>query len=138
MLAWGKYSVARVLTCLTPTSVPLQWIGWRTPSRGDADVTGDGVSFNQTVFDETRSYFKTPIINITQAASARVARIVTSNSTNPKFYLSSLGNNFDLGETGAYLIIFGDKVKAEAVSITKFVHCTILHLAIIRIPSRPY
>ncbi|ETS74409.1 hypothetical protein PFICI_14275 [Pestalotiopsis fici W106-1] len=80
-------------------------------SRADYYWTGDATSFNQTVFDETRSYWTTPIINIEQAAAARVGRLQTSQATNPDFSLSDLGSAFSIGESAAYLFVLGDKVS---------------------------
>ena len=49
-----------------------------------------------------------------QAADSRLARVVTSVRTNPQFTLSQLGSDFGYGEVAAYLIIFGDPIKATA------------------------
>lgn len=43
------------------------------------------------------------------AANARLARVDTSNATNPTFSMSSLGDSFSLGETAAYIIALGDR-----------------------------
>ena len=78
-------------------------------SRGDF-YFGNDHSFNQTIFDETRSYWTTPIIDVQQAANARLARVQTSNATNPTFGFSQTGTDFSFGETAAYIIVLGDKV----------------------------
>jgi hypothetical protein len=44
------------------------------------------------------------------AANARLARVLTSNATNPTFSLNKLGTQFSFGETAAYILVFGDKV----------------------------
>lgn len=49
-----------------------------------------------------------------QAATARLARVNTSNATNPTFALSQLGEEFGFGETAAYIIVFGDRVSGTA------------------------
>lgn len=43
------------------------------------------------------------------AANARVARLMTSNLTNPEYSLSNLGSEFSIGESVAYLSILGSK-----------------------------
>ncbi|KAF2652386.1 peroxidase [Lophiostoma macrostomum CBS 122681] len=80
-------------------------------SRLDA-YFGDNHDFNQAVFDETRSYWTSPIINITTAAAALAARKETSNTTNPTFVLSDIGRAFGFGETAAYILILGNKTTA--------------------------
>jgi hypothetical protein len=40
-----------------------------------------------------------------------LARLATSNATNPTFTLSEIGSEFSLGETAAYVIVLGDKVS---------------------------
>ncbi|KAK6212589.1 hypothetical protein LQW54_005174 [Pestalotiopsis sp. IQ-011] len=79
-------------------------------SRADYYWTEDAHSFNQTVFDETKSYWK-DVIDIPQAAAARIARIKTSQATNPNFTLSDLGSDFSVGEAAAYIIVLGDRVS---------------------------
>ncbi|KAK9773064.1 putative Chloroperoxidase [Seiridium cardinale] len=79
-------------------------------SRADYYWTNDSHSFNQTVFDETRSYWKGPIIDIKEAAAARIARVHTSQATNPTYSMSEVGGAFSVGETAAYIIVLGDKV----------------------------
>jgi len=53
------------------------------------------------------------------AANARLARLITSNATNPTYSLSDLGSGFSIGETAAYVGILGDvasgTVKRELV-----------------------
>ncbi|KAF2263240.1 Cloroperoxidase [Lojkania enalia] len=77
-------------------------------SRADFYFGGDAHSFNQTVFDETRSYWKGPIINLQMAADSRLARLITSNATNPNYTLSDLGSTFSIGETAAYILMLGN------------------------------
>lgn len=79
-------------------------------SRGDY-YFGDDHSFNQTIFDETRSYWKWPVIDVKAAAQSRLARVETSQATNPTFTLTSLGSDFSVGETAAYILILGDRVS---------------------------
>jgi hypothetical protein len=78
-----------------------------SPSRADFAVTGDSVSFNQTVYDETRSYWS-DTITVQQAAAARLARYTTSKATNPDYSMSNLGDQFSAGESAAYLFIMGN------------------------------
>jgi hypothetical protein len=53
------------------------------------------------------------------AANSRLARVLTSNATNPTYSLSDLGSGFSVGETAAYILILGDgdsgTVKKELV-----------------------
>ncbi|KAI1416910.1 Chloroperoxidase [Hypoxylon sp. FL1857] len=83
-------------------------------SRQDA-YFGNPSIFNQTIFDQTRSYWKGPIVDLNEAVRARLARIATSNATNPTFTLSDLGKTFGLGEIGAFLAVLGDISSATAV-----------------------
>ncbi|KAK8100496.1 Chloroperoxidase [Apiospora kogelbergensis] len=82
-------------------------------SRQDA-YFGSPVKFNATIFAETQSYWHGPVINTTMAAKARVARIRTSNATNPEFGLSQTGVTFSLGEAAAYLMFLGERVNLTA------------------------
>ncbi|KAK4146695.1 Chloroperoxidase [Dichotomopilus funicola] len=77
-------------------------------SRSDA-YFGNTINFNQSIFDETRSYWVGDTINIQMAANARLARFKTSMATNPDFSMSELGRNFGFGESAAYIVVIGDK-----------------------------
>lgn len=77
-------------------------------SRGDY-YFGDDHTFNQTIFDETRSYWIVPIIDVEIVAKARLARVHTSMATNPTFSLTKTGTQFSFGETAAYIIALGDR-----------------------------
>jgi hypothetical protein len=63
------------------------------------------------VFEETQSYWTGPIIDVQMAANARIARINTSNRTNPEFAFSDIAHGFTLGESAAYIMILGDRVS---------------------------
>ncbi|RYP51541.1 hypothetical protein DL768_003136 [Monosporascus sp. mg162] len=82
-------------------------------SRADAYFDNPSV-FNQTVFDETRSYWKGLVVDLDEAVISRLARLETSQATNPNYTLSELGRQFGLGEVAAYLTIFGDSSAAAA------------------------
>ncbi|KAK4444575.1 Chloroperoxidase [Podospora aff. communis PSN243] len=82
-------------------------------SRSDAHF-GNPLTFNQSVFDETKSHWTDEMINIEMGAKARYARIQTSSATNPSFELSELGSSFSFGESVAYVIVTGDKVSGTA------------------------
>ncbi|CAK40535.1 cloroperoxidase [Aspergillus niger] len=69
---------------------------------------GNNHEFNQTIFDQTKSYWTTPLIDMYQAAEAHEARLNTSKATNPTFNLSETGLTFSFGETAAYMIVFED------------------------------
>ncbi|KAI2621495.1 Chloroperoxidase [Hypomontagnella submonticulosa] len=83
-------------------------------SRVDA-YFGNQAIFNKTVFDQTRSYWKGPIIDLNESVRARLARLETSNATNPTFTLSPLAKSFGLGEIAAYIAVLGDITSATAV-----------------------
>jgi hypothetical protein len=80
-------------------------------TREDYYFNKDSSAFSQAAYDETRSFWTTPIIDIKQAADARYSRLLTSNATNPEFELSELGFNFGIGETAAYIMVLGDRVS---------------------------
>ncbi|RAL01429.1 peroxidase family protein [Aspergillus ibericus CBS 121593] len=67
---------------------------------------GNNHDFNQTIFNETRSYWTNPLIDVNAAAQARIARVNTSMATNPTFSVSETGLAFSYGETAAYIIAF--------------------------------
>ncbi|PWY91289.1 Cloroperoxidase [Aspergillus sclerotioniger CBS 115572] len=69
---------------------------------------GDNHDFNQTVFDETRSYWIAPLIDFNAAAHARLARVNTSMATNPTYTESETGHAFSYGESAAYMIVFAE------------------------------
>ncbi|KAK6078669.1 hypothetical protein SCUP234_06007 [Seiridium cupressi] len=75
---------------------------------------GNDYAFNQTVFDETRSYWTNNTVNPLMAASARLARISTYNATNPAFNMTETGQSFSLGETAAYMVVLGDRASSTA------------------------
>ena len=45
------------------------------------------------------------------AANARLARVHTSNATNPTFGFTETGREFSFGESAAYILILGDRVS---------------------------
>ncbi|OGM49746.1 hypothetical protein ABOM_001808 [Aspergillus bombycis] len=82
-------------------------------SRGDF-YFGDNHSFNQTLFDQAKSYWTQPLIDLHSGARARLARINTSKATNPTFDLSGSRLRFSYAQTATYILVFGDKVSATA------------------------
>jgi len=64
--------------------------------------------FNETVWAETASFFKTPEITIQQLADARMARLATSKRTNPQFKTSALADGFSWGECASFFEIMAD------------------------------
>lgn len=81
-------------------------------SRLDA-FFGHGEVFSQETFDQTRSYWG-DIIDAESGVNAILARLETSNATNPKFSLSAMGEGFLLAETGAFISVLGDSVTLTA------------------------
>jgi hypothetical protein len=64
--------------------------------------------FNETVWKETASFFKTPEITIQQLADARMARLETSKRTNPQHKSSLLADGFSWGECASFFEIMAD------------------------------
>ena len=54
------------------------------------------------------------MITLQQAADARLARMYTTNATNPTFNISDVGTLFSFGETAAYMIVFADETGETA------------------------
>lgn len=77
-------------------------------SRSDAHF-GSTIAFNQSIFDETKSYWTGEIVDLQMSANARAARYKTSQATNPEYSMSELGDAFSLGESAAYVTIIGNK-----------------------------
>jgi hypothetical protein len=71
--------------------------------------------FNQSVFDETKSYFTGETVTLEMAAKARLARIKTSKATNPTYTMSELGDAFTYGESAAYVVVLGGDKKTATV-----------------------
>lgn len=76
-------------------------------TRGDA-YFGSNHIFNQTIFDETRSYWPDDLITAEHLANGKLARQVTSRSTNPEYTFTSTTEAFSLGEVSAPIVAFGD------------------------------
>jgi hypothetical protein len=64
--------------------------------------------FNETVWAETASYFKTPEITVQQVADARMGRLATSKNTNPEHTDSRLADRFSWGECASFFEIMAD------------------------------
>ena len=47
------------------------------------------------------------------AANARLARVQTSNATNPTFGFTETGRSFSFGESAAYILVLGDRVSGK-------------------------
>ncbi|KAI1372344.1 Cloroperoxidase [Hypoxylon crocopeplum] len=82
-------------------------------SRQDA-FFGPPDVFNEAVFNQTKSFWTGDFIDVQMAANARVARLMTSNLTDPEYSLSDLGSAFSVGESAAYLLAFGGKISGMA------------------------
>ncbi|KAI5925297.1 Chloroperoxidase [Camillea tinctor] len=80
-------------------------------SRSDAYFSDPSV-FNQTIFDETKSYWTLPIVDLRQAAMSRLARVRTSQRDDPNFVLNE---KFGLTEVALFLSIIGDYTTATAM-----------------------
>ncbi|KAH8901667.1 Cloroperoxidase [Thozetella sp. PMI_491] len=75
-------------------------------SRGDF-YFGDDHTFNQTIFDETKTHWTAENLTVEMAATARLASIAISNATNPTFNITSFSKK-GFGEPAAYFLAFGD------------------------------
>ncbi|KAF2156341.1 Cloroperoxidase [Myriangium duriaei CBS 260.36] len=80
-------------------------------SRADAYWNIDQ-TFNTTVYNESLSYLgrNGDTIDCAAAAAARMARMATSQATNPTFFVNASAATISFGETGAYILALGDKV----------------------------
>jgi hypothetical protein len=83
-------------------------------SRSDKFFTDDAVTFNATVYNQTRAYWTGDLIDIQMVANARLARMVDSVKYNPKFALSELAGAFSAGEGAGYMLVFGNKTAKTA------------------------
>jgi hypothetical protein len=68
----------------------------------------DPLPFNETVWNETASFFKTEEITIQQLADARMARLATSKRTKPQHKNSLLSDGFSWGECASFFEIMAD------------------------------
>jgi hypothetical protein len=78
-----------------------------TCSRSDR-FFANPLPFNETVWNETASFFKTPEITVQQLADARMARLATSKRTNPQHKTSLLADGFSWGECASFFEIMAD------------------------------
>ena len=83
-------------------------------SRSDKYFNDDAISFNSTIYDQTRAYWTDDLIDIQMAANARLARMIDSVKYNPKFALSELAADFSAGEGAGYMLVFGNKTEKTA------------------------
>lgn len=84
-------------------------------SRADiGQDSGDNWSFNATLFEETKTYWTSDTISLTQAASALYARQKTQQSANSKYDLPLAQLTNALGQTAMYLGLFGDYSDGNA------------------------
>lgn len=86
-------------------------------SRSDA-YFGSPLTFNQSVFDETKGYWgEGEVVDVGMAAEARAGRIRESRRVNPGFGLSELGREFAFGESVAYVVFLGgERGRREGVA----------------------
>ena len=80
---------------------------------GDA-YFGNDHSYNPFIYGETKSYFTEEYVDVPAAAKARLARVTTSNLTNPEFDLTAARMGASFTETGFYLSVMGDAVEGVA------------------------
>ncbi|KAI0595063.1 Chloroperoxidase [Biscogniauxia sp. FL1348] len=80
-------------------------------SRSDAYFSDPAV-FNRTIFDETKSYWTSPVVDLRQAALSRLARVKTSRNEDPNF---TLNEENGLTEVALFLSVIGDFTTATAI-----------------------
>ncbi|KAM0270889.1 hypothetical protein ACHAQH_009274 [Verticillium albo-atrum] len=79
------------------------------------DFFGNNHIFNQTVFDESRSYWSSDVLDAKILANSKAAPQVTSRTSNPTYTFTSDMEQFSLGEIAAPIIGLGD-MEAGTVS----------------------
>ncbi|RWA08467.1 heme-thiolate peroxidase [Xylaria grammica] len=84
-------------------------------SRSDA-YFGNNHVFNQTVFDETRSWWEGPVLTADMLANSKVARQLSSKAFNPTYVFTLVTEEFSLGEVVAPVIAFGD---TDAITVNR-------------------
>ncbi|KAL2863209.1 peroxidase family protein [Aspergillus lucknowensis] len=82
-------------------------------SRADA-YFGPADTFDQAVFDQTKSYWTAPTVTTTMLANSKVARQLNSKAFNPTYVFTAKQNEINLGEVGGLIAAFGD-VEAGVV-----------------------
>ena len=70
-------------------------------------------AFNKDAFAETTSYWKGDTVDLTEAATSRKARALTSVKTNPAFTFTVIARGFAHGEVAALPLVFGDRVAGS-------------------------
>ncbi|PYH44730.1 peroxidase family protein [Aspergillus saccharolyticus JOP 1030-1] len=76
-------------------------------SRADAYL-GNNHIFNATIFEQTRQYWTSSILDATMLANSKLARQITSRATNPTYTFTAKTEEFSLGEVAAPIIVFGN------------------------------
>lgn len=76
-------------------------------SRADA-YFGDNHVFNETVFDESMTFWVGDVLDAKALAMSKLGRQVSSKSKNPTYRFTSSVESFSLGEVSAPIIAFGD------------------------------
>ncbi|CAG8973617.1 hypothetical protein HYALB_00002182 [Hymenoscyphus albidus] len=75
---------------------------------------GDHVSFSQTTFDETKSFWPAEKISIKDAGTAVKRRQQTQTRANPQYNLSPALLNTTVAQSALYLGLFGNFVDGNA------------------------
>lgn len=77
------------------------------PSRTD-DYFGNNHVFNQTVFDQTTSFWTADTLTPEMLANSKLARQIDSRAFNPEYTFTSDMEDFSIGEVIAPIVAFGD------------------------------
>ncbi|KAF2636553.1 Cloroperoxidase [Massarina eburnea CBS 473.64] len=77
-------------------------------TRADNFWSNDAVTFNATVFNQTRSWWTADLIDLQMVANARLGRLLDSAKYNRDFSISDLATSFSAGEGAAYLMVFAN------------------------------
>ncbi|KAI1385833.1 Cloroperoxidase [Hypoxylon trugodes] len=76
-------------------------------SRSDA-FFGNNHIFNETIFEETKTYWTGPVLDANMLANGKIARQVNSKAFNPNYTFTTTMEQFSLGEVSAPIVAFGD------------------------------
>ncbi|KAI1807486.1 Cloroperoxidase [Daldinia bambusicola] len=84
-------------------------------SRTDA-FFGSNHIFNETIFNETKVYWTSEILDANMLANSKIARQLNSKAFNPTYRFTSSVESFSLGEISAPIVAFGD---LQAVTVNR-------------------
>lgn len=84
-------------------------------SRADGAINnGDNWTFNETIFEETKSYWPNETISVRDGANALFQRQKSAKSVNPSYDLPYEQLVNAIGQTAMYLGVFGTYTSGDA------------------------